>query len=328
MSSTRNLIWDEYSKDIESGFCEIFKTGLLHDITLTSEGQKITAHKLILALSSQHFKNIFSDDSAKDQHTIIFIGNIKFDVLKILVEFMYTGEVTVPEDMIDDVLKGAEILNIKALLPKNGISNEGDQFSENQECKRSKRVSRVPFRYQSDDIIPKKKKSDEQDCNPLMYVDLNGIEVNSEVQIQNKELYESMSESNCPPDEAEQFNLDNTENFENSELMQEINVSDIKMEEEEKSSLTPPPTAGPSSLKYIRNKNGNFCLVVNDHIYMRQAMHKERVFWRCQMHNRMGCKSRCVTVGNVIIKKVAIHSHAPQTDKVIECEINGDIVYM
>lgn len=80
-----------------------------------------------------------------------------------------------------------------------------------------------------------------------MYVDLNGIEVNSEVQIQNKELYESMSESNCPPDEAEQFNLDNTENFENSELMQEINVSDIKMEEEEKSSLTPPPTAGPSS---------------------------------------------------------------------------------
>lgn len=38
--------------------------------------------------------------------------------MKILVEFMYTGEVTVPENLLEEVLKGAGILNIKALIPK------------------------------------------------------------------------------------------------------------------------------------------------------------------------------------------------------------------
>ncbi|XP_026474023.1 protein bric-a-brac 2-like [Ctenocephalides felis] len=326
MSSTKNLIWDDYSKDIESGFCEIFKTGLLHDVTLTSEGQKITAHKLILALSSQHFKDLFSDNSSQNQNTIVFVGNVSFRVLKILVEFMYTGEVTVPENLLEEVLKGAEILNIKALIPKNVTNTETntDVSSESTECKRSKRVSKIPFRYQSDDILPKKKKYDEPEVNPILYVDINGSNVDSE--IQKKGLYD-VNDTNSHQDDTDHLSLEASEGFDDPEI-NDINLSDIKLEEDDKSNIAALNPTGASSLKYIRNKNGNFCLVVNDHIYMKQAIHKERVFWRCQMYSRMACKSRCVTVGNVIVRKVAMHSHAPQTDKVIECEINGDIVYM
>jgi BTB/POZ domain len=62
------------------------------DITFIVEGKKFFAHKLILSLSSDRFKVMFSNGMIESKQSLIEIPNISYPVFSSIMHYFYTGD--------------------------------------------------------------------------------------------------------------------------------------------------------------------------------------------------------------------------------------------
>lgn len=85
----------------------------LVDVTIGCERSFLKAHKVVLAACSPYFQSLFMANPCK--HPIVILKDVRFQDLKLLIEFMYHGEVTVSHDQLPSLLKTAETLQIKQL---------------------------------------------------------------------------------------------------------------------------------------------------------------------------------------------------------------------
>lgn len=96
---------------------DVFQNMLVHenlvDVTLACEGASIKAHKMILAACSPYFQNLFMTNPCK--HPIVILKDVKFNDLKAIIDFIYSGEVNIPQDQLNSLIKTAETLKIKGL---------------------------------------------------------------------------------------------------------------------------------------------------------------------------------------------------------------------
>ena len=58
-----------------------------------------------------------------------------------LLQFMYTGEVSVAEDMLKDFMRTAETLQIKGLLEEQEQDEDEEEDVEEQERRRSRKIA-------------------------------------------------------------------------------------------------------------------------------------------------------------------------------------------
>lgn len=82
-------------------------------MTLSCEGRKIRAHKVLLSACSTYFKEIFKENPC--QHPVIIFKNVKYDDLLSIVVYMYQGEVNIEQDALPTFLHTAEMLSIQGL---------------------------------------------------------------------------------------------------------------------------------------------------------------------------------------------------------------------
>lgn len=57
-------------------------------------------------------------------HPVFFMNDVKFDVLKAILEYMYLGEVHITNENLKDFIKTAEGLQIRGLSKENNVSLE------------------------------------------------------------------------------------------------------------------------------------------------------------------------------------------------------------
>lgn len=123
------LKWNSF----HSNMSDVFQNMLIHenlvDVTLACEGASIKAHKMVLAACSPYFQNLFLSNPCK--HPIVILKDVKFADLKSIIDFIYRGEVNVPQDQLNALLKTAETLKIK------GLAEVGDKQSKGQQIMRS-----------------------------------------------------------------------------------------------------------------------------------------------------------------------------------------------
>merc|ERR1712129_330174 len=92
--------------------------GDFSDVTLVSDDDKhMKANKVILAASSSVFRNIIK--SNKHPYPVIFLRGFKSCYLEYLLDFIYLGEVKVPQEDLKEFLDSAEDLKIKGLTEKS-----------------------------------------------------------------------------------------------------------------------------------------------------------------------------------------------------------------
>lgn len=98
-------------------------------MTLACEGHQVHCHRLVLAACSSYFESLLGENPCK--HPIIILPHdVKLWEVQALVDFMYKGEVNVSQAGLPDLLKCAEILQIRGLcgsdaaLNLNQISNK------------------------------------------------------------------------------------------------------------------------------------------------------------------------------------------------------------
>lgn len=114
------LRWDNYSSYISYAFGTLRNQEDLVDVTLSCEGKKIRAHKVLLSACSTYFRDVFKDNPC--QHPVIVFKNVKFEDLLAIVEFMYQGEVSVLQESLTSFLNTAELLSVQGLTEGGNTS--------------------------------------------------------------------------------------------------------------------------------------------------------------------------------------------------------------
>ncbi|XP_023247907.1 protein jim lovell-like isoform X1 [Copidosoma floridanum] len=108
-----SLRWNNYLKHITSAFDTLRTDEDLVDVTLSCEGKRIRAHKMLLSACSTYFRDLFKENPC--QHPVIIFRNVKFDDLAALVDFIYQGEVNVVQEQLDSFMTTAELLAVQGL---------------------------------------------------------------------------------------------------------------------------------------------------------------------------------------------------------------------
>ncbi|XP_053993999.1 uncharacterized protein LOC128890992 isoform X4 [Hylaeus anthracinus] len=113
MSSQICLKWNSFLNNIATSFESLWEEEGLVDVTLASDGQCLTAHKVILSASSPFFKKVFQTNPC--QHPVIILQDVHFSELEALLIFIYKGEVNIEQKNLPALLKAAETLQIRGL---------------------------------------------------------------------------------------------------------------------------------------------------------------------------------------------------------------------
>lgn len=127
-TDTYQLKWHSHSSHLNGSVAALLRSERFTDVVLcTMDGSQIPAHKFILSSCSVYLSNLFDG-----QRSVMRMGGMLYVVLpseistkalKILVEYMYKGETTVSNEVLDTVLKAGEVLKIRGLWRQ---TDEGD----------------------------------------------------------------------------------------------------------------------------------------------------------------------------------------------------------
>uniref|UniRef100_A0A1B6CWK2 BTB domain-containing protein n=1 Tax=Clastoptera arizonana TaxID=38151 RepID=A0A1B6CWK2_9HEMI len=142
--------WKSYNSNMQTMFPTLLSNELFVDVTLACEGNSIKCHRVILSACSTYFRDILCRTPCT--HPIIFIKDMCFNDLQVLVDFMYCGEVYVSHKQLPSILEAAKALKIKGLSNLDfNIPNDSTIFP----------VTIKPKKYQE---IDKLKITDIKEC--------------------------------------------------------------------------------------------------------------------------------------------------------------------
>lgn len=96
-------------------FQKLYTDELMVDCTISCSDGSIKAHKLVLSACSPYFTNLFTQLTQPYHYPVIILKDMSYADLRVLVEFMYKGEVTVSQNLLPSVLESAKALQITGL---------------------------------------------------------------------------------------------------------------------------------------------------------------------------------------------------------------------
>lgn len=108
-----NLRWPDYHNSVLATFRSLKEEEDFIDVTLSCEETQYSAHKVVLSACSPYFRKLLKSNPC--QHPIVILRDVREDDLRLLLNFMYQGEVQVEQDRIETFLRTAETLQIKGL---------------------------------------------------------------------------------------------------------------------------------------------------------------------------------------------------------------------
>jgi len=120
------LKWNNHRSTILSVFDTLLEEESLVDVTLSTEGQFLRAHRIVLSACSPYFRAIFRSSYMNNKEPLIVLKDVDFENLKALVEYMYKGEANVPQHMLSSFIRTAENLQIRGLAEGASPSSGGN----------------------------------------------------------------------------------------------------------------------------------------------------------------------------------------------------------
>ncbi|XP_061395649.1 broad-complex core protein isoforms 1/2/3/4/5 [Musca vetustissima] len=128
MDDEFKLCWKNFQDNIASGFQSLYDRGDLVDVTLACDGKLLQAHKIVLAICSPYFQEIFVTNPCK--HPIIILKDVSYTIMCELLEFMYQGVVNVKHTELQAFMKIGQLLQIKGLATNTSSSSAGPSLSD------------------------------------------------------------------------------------------------------------------------------------------------------------------------------------------------------
>ncbi len=145
------------------------QNGTLCDVVLTVNGQEVKAHKVILAASSEYFKQTLN--SMTPDKCLLCLDNtpVLSQVLLGLLQYLYTGILSLTEENVHMILQGAEHLKIvnaeklcrtflQNIMPKQivtGLNNDSQLDESFNTIDTHQSDSNSSFKYNNSDVSQK-----------------------------------------------------------------------------------------------------------------------------------------------------------------------------
>lgn len=107
----RKNVNDNLSEDLE----KLLENGSYSDVTLVSDGKEIRVHKNVLTARSPVFAAMFQHNMLEKRKNKVHIDDIKHEVLKEMLRFIYCSRVKNVESLAEDLLAAAEKYELKGL---------------------------------------------------------------------------------------------------------------------------------------------------------------------------------------------------------------------
>uniref|UniRef100_T1IKW7 Kelch-like protein diablo n=1 Tax=Strigamia maritima TaxID=126957 RepID=T1IKW7_STRMM len=92
---------------------EIRRQGKLCDVTLKIDNQSFTAHRIVLAATIPYFQAMFTHDMAESKQKEITIQGIEPQAMELLINFAYSGKLSMDVNNVQSVLVGAAFLQLQ-----------------------------------------------------------------------------------------------------------------------------------------------------------------------------------------------------------------------
>ena len=129
MSEKFCLKWNDFQSNAFNSFGIYRNEDYLQDVTLVGDDHKqVKAHKFILSASSDYFRDIFKHN--KQSNIVICLHGIGSVELIHLLDYIYTGEVQLCQEDLDNFFKIAQRLKLE------GLMNEKQAEIHEEEMKR------------------------------------------------------------------------------------------------------------------------------------------------------------------------------------------------
>ena len=123
------LKWNDFQTNVSNAFKKLRKTENFYDVTLVSDDQQqVSAHKVVLASSSEYFKNILTSNT--HSHPMLCLSGVNTADIKNMLDFMYNGEIQIFQDDLDQFLEIAQRFRLEGL-----IQNKQENYTDTQEFK-------------------------------------------------------------------------------------------------------------------------------------------------------------------------------------------------
>ena len=123
------LKWNDFQTNVSNAFKKLRKTENFYDVTLVSDDQQqVSAHKVVLASSSEYFKNILTSNT--HSHPMLCLSGVNAGDIKNMLDFMYNGEIQIFQDDLDQFLEIAQRFHLEGL-----IQNKQENYTDTQEFK-------------------------------------------------------------------------------------------------------------------------------------------------------------------------------------------------
>ena len=117
------LKWKQFSENISESLRDLRDDSDFFNVTLAFDDEKyIEANKMVLSACSTMLKSVLK--RSKQPHTFIYLSGLSSSTISSLMDFMYNGEVSVPQEDLDGFLAAANRLKIKGL--SNGLEKAED----------------------------------------------------------------------------------------------------------------------------------------------------------------------------------------------------------
>jgi len=108
------LQWNEFQANLKTSYRDVRKTGDYSDVTLVCEdGQKIEAHRVILASSSLFFREVLA--GVEHPRPLVYMRRLGHHTLAAIVDFIYHGEAEVAKEQLDAFLDMAGELGVRGM---------------------------------------------------------------------------------------------------------------------------------------------------------------------------------------------------------------------
>ncbi|XP_060803621.1 uncharacterized protein LOC132902481 [Amyelois transitella] len=299
VQSQFSLTWNSYKNSICSGFTSLQQNGELVDMTLAADGHFVKVHQVLLALASPYLKELIT--SAPCQHPVLFLNNVSYKNMSLILEYIYTGEVLVPVDNISSFAAAARGLHIKGLENlSNECLNVQDTRSSQLETSDLCHVSGV-------------KRLAVPTSDGIGQIDIPA----AARKIYVKQEPNSRKNDSPPPDTSQRLN-DYSDVIEDN--VAHDTDDDYKTEAQVVTHTPKHIKDNPASnLQYTVSIRGSLQVILNRYIYNLQSATTKAGLrrWRCIDYRNQKCMAFVVTKDNVVLNRANLHNHGFHDKKIL-----------
>jgi len=118
-----------HSTTFLSKIVNFYQTDILSDVTVSCDDNFFKCHALVLCASSKLFGRILQ--SQQSHSSVVHLVGVRGDVLGPILQYIYTGQIEVEEEMIEEMIKVSDELCIEGLSKDNIISEQSKKENRN-----------------------------------------------------------------------------------------------------------------------------------------------------------------------------------------------------